>query len=727
MCRSLVGVWAVLFLACDPQVVTRTLHRTNCVVCHQPLAENDPLETDGAMPIAPPHRGIEDAHPWRPLTCVDCHGGTARICSSGAVGGTVEAPTCDGDWVYDKDLAHVDPGNNPRDLDALTAGDLDRVDEAWIRFQNPSDLRVVNLTCGRCHIDEAAALRRSGHALQTGDLAIARLRSGQQPDVIPRFGATAQRDPNPPDDGCTTSSVTRFSPLLIDTTTDPATSPRTAPTPANVQEQLLAQICIGCHVQDAGPVREGHDAAALGPATRAPGTHRGAGCSACHNDYAEDGLSASDDPFVSHSSPTHPETHALVASPSTRSCVACHSGGARIGLSFQGFREVTPAAADTHAVPVGRALYGLPVGALLRDEDDRNGFDETPPDVHFEAGMDCVDCHGAAEVHGTGHIGGDQTCETGGTRCEDCHGDVRRAADLRLTRHALTRRADGAIILTTRRSGRELVVPQTRDALDPRSPHHNPEAVRAKGVSDDDWSHADAIECSTCHAGWMPSCYGCHVELDLAGTGRYLTTAAIVPGKITTTLLHSAANDQVVVWNSRGKLQGSMPAERLFTSLFIAAPGGSTPAFTMVPRAMPTAEGHRLAFGQRPIDPHTTRRTSRFAACDRCHATLPDGTGVPANQPLLDLTYGFGTHRFDVLACALEASPEAGECGPDATRTPYALDALMARDGTPLVLIGHANVRPLSLEEVDRLRRIEVPATTPIPPDAMTNRSWPAP
>jgi len=696
-------------LGCDPQVVTRTLHRDNCVVCHQPLVEGDAIAEVAKVA----HRGIEDAHPWQPLTCVDCHGGTARICSSGAVEGTAEAPTCDGEWVYDKALAHVSPGDSPRELDALTAGDLDQVDDAWIRWQNPSDLRIVNQTCGRCHTNEAAVMRRSGHALQTGDLAIARMRAGLQPDVIPRFGVSAQRDPAPREDACTASSVTRFSPLLIDTAATIATNPRTAPTPANVQEQLLVQTCVGCHIQDAGPV------------TRAPGMHRGAGCAACHSDYAEDGFSQSDDPFVPKDSPSHPETHALVASPSTQSCVACHAGGARIGLSYQGFREVAPGTAGEHAVAVARALYGLPIGALLRDEDDRNGFDETPADVHFEAGMDCVDCHGAAEVHGTGRIGGDHTCEATGTRCEDCHGDVRNEADLRLGRHALTRRPGGEIVLTTRRGGRELVVPQTRDALDPRSSHYDPNAVAAKAINGEGWSHADAIECSTCHSGWLPSCYGCHVELDLSGTGRYLTTAAIVPGKITTTMLHSAANDQILLWNQRGKLQGSMPAERLFTSLFIAAPGGSTPAFLMAPRARDTSfDAHRTAFGQRPIDPHTTRRKSPFAACDRCHATAPDATGAPANQTLLDLTYGFGTHRFDVLACDLAADPA---CAPDAPRVPYALDAIMARDGTPSVLIGHANVRPLSLEEVDRLRRIEVPAMTPIPLDAMTNRSWPEP
>lgn len=694
--------------ACETDVVTRTLHRDNCVVCHQPLAEDAPA---GLSP--PPHGGIEEAHPWHPLGCVDCHGGTPRICDGTllAPSSPDDEPRCDGTWVYDKDLAHVDPGDAPRKLNALTAGDLDRVPDAWIRFQNPSDLRVVNTTCGRCHVDAAALTRRSAHALQTGALAIARMRAGLQPTVEPRFAATAQRDPNPRADGCTSSSVTRFSPLLIDTA---STEPRTAPTPENVQEQLLVQACLGCHLQDSGPI------------TRAPGSHRGAGCAACHVDYAEDGLSRSADPFVPDNVAPHPETHALVASPSTQTCVACHAGGARIGLSYQGLREAALADDLSRAVPVGRPLHGLAAEQLIRDEDRDNGFDETPPDLHFEAGLACVDCHGAAELHGSGRIGADRTCEPAVTRCEDCHGDVRREADLALTRHALSRRADGAIVLTTRRDGRALVVPQTRDALDPTHPRFNPLAAAAKAVDAHDWSHADRIECSTCHAGWMPSCYGCHVELDLAGTGRYLTTAAIVPGAVTTELLMSATHDQVLLWNQRGKLQGSMPAERLFFTLHVAGEPGDSPAFAMAPRSLADAAGARHpSFGQRPIDPHTTRKASPFSACDRCHATAPDrAEAPPPNEALLDLTHGFGTRRFDLSACDLAADPS---CGPAAPATTYPLDAVIARDGSPLVVIGHRDVRPLGLDEIARMRAIVVEATTPIPADARTDRRFPAP
>jgi hypothetical protein len=169
----------------------------------------------------------------------------------------------------------------------------------------------------------------------------------------------------------------------------------------------------------------------------------------------------------------------------------------------------------------------------------------------------------------------------------------------------------------------------------------------------------------------------------------------------------------VLLWNARGKLQGSMPAERLFTSLYVAGTAADPDervAFAMAPRSRVGADGvRRPAFGQRPIDPHTTRRQSRFAACERCHAAEPDADGAPANEALLDVTHGFGSHRFELSACDVLADPS---CGPDAPSTNYPLDAVIGRDGAPLVVIGHGEVRPLSLDEIARMRAIEVEGVT---------------
>jgi hypothetical protein len=384
-----------------------------------------------------------------------------------------------------------------------------------------------------------------------------------------------------------------------------------------------------------------------------------------------------------------------VARPSTETCVACHRDGARIGLSFQGLREVTPGTAPSHAVGFELTVYGLPPGALLRDEDGRNGVDETPPDLHFEAGMDCIDCHGAWEVHGDGHLGADRTCVEGATRCEDCHGDREREADLRLARHALSRGLGGEVLLTLRRSGKALVVPQVA-----RTAHNEVDGSDAATRAHAD-GHMESLDCVACHAGWVPSCYGCHIDHDLRETGRYLTNAALVPGRATTRILASRTDDLVLMWNRRGKLQPSMPAERLFITLRGGDPAGSL-LFEDAPRSLPgpSASGRVPSFGQRTVDPHTTRRASPFSRCERCH-TQGDG----ANDAVLDVTHGFGSERVWVEACDVARD---GSCGPNAPRTTYALDAVIAPDGVPLVVPGHGASRPLSLEEIDRMRSIAV-------------------
>ena len=54
----------------------------------------------------------------------------------------------------------------------------------------------------------------------------------------------------------------------------------------------------------------------------------------------------------------------------------------------------------------------------------RSSIDETPPDVHYEAGMHCADCHVGSDVHGDGRIYGTSKQQVD-LRCEDCHGTVR--------------------------------------------------------------------------------------------------------------------------------------------------------------------------------------------------------------------------------------------------------------------------------------------------------------
>ena len=78
--------------------------------------------------------------------------------------------------------------------------------------------------------------------------------------------------------------------------------------------------------------------------------------------------------------------------------------------------------------------------------------------------------------------------------------------------------------------------------------------------------------------------------------------------------------------------------------------------------------------------------------CERCH-TVP---GDAANAERFDQVVGFGTDRY------IET---------DGNGVNWRLDQVQTRDGEPTVLIGHdepIKSRPLTLEEIERMRAVEI-------------------
>ena len=167
--------------ACGPKEEKVVVHRSNCLVCHQPL------EPDGTP------AGIEEAHPWYPLTCVQCHGGNDRLCD-GELGEDEDGnPTCDGEWEYSMEKAHVSPGDGPVYLKNLPSVELDQVSPEYMRFINPGDLRVVDETCGVCHAEAVRTVRNSTMTHTSGELTVARYRGGLQDTPLARQGAESCR------------------------------------------------------------------------------------------------------------------------------------------------------------------------------------------------------------------------------------------------------------------------------------------------------------------------------------------------------------------------------------------------------------------------------------------------------------------------------------------------------------------------------------------------------
>lgn len=474
------------------------------------------------------HRGIEEAHPKRSLTCTTCHRGDASATT--------------------EDKAH--------------AG----------MWRNPSDLRVVDQTCGLCHEAITQAVKASIMAHRSGTQSGTLFPNGLQPtrEGVEHAMTSMPVEPAPWAIGLLPlGAVPRLEPL---------------PTYADngdIFHDLLRKECASCHLWT--------------PAKAVRGNFRATGCAACHMLYAEDGRSQSADAAMPKDRVGRPLRHVLTKAIPVPQCATCHNGGSRAAMNFRGMME---------APPVGRQTFTY-------DQDLLHGHTYTPqtPDVHFARGLACIDCHTEKEMHGDGFVYVKRHYYVE-VRCESCHGTPDRLATgltakgrpLRNVSIAAAPNAIGtpapAVTLTSKLTGKVHRIPQLAQ-LAQQPPGHDP-------------AHLAKTECFTCHTAWAPTCYGCHIKMDytkyakpvdvafdhLAGQhsqqGWFRLTAGV----------RFADPEPVLGVNWRGKVVPFVPrAQPLFT--YVNPEGKTEYAFK------------KLGFAHNPIVPHTVVKASR--TCESCH------------------------------------------------------------------------------------------------------------
>ncbi|MEM6993721.1 MAG: hypothetical protein AAF721_24620, partial [Myxococcota bacterium] len=360
---------------------------------------------------------------------------------------------------------------------------------------------------------------------------------------------------------------------------------------ANLYHEQVAFTCGDCHLGSSG-------------ANNRAGDFRSSGCSACHMPYSLSGRSGSSDPNVNKLEPADPDdiddperphlrSHQIVSVAKTLSngatvqgmddhtCAGCHQGSNRTVMQYWGIRldqnqdvrrgnqyPAQPASwQGTHGdtrlfdpVANNHTFNGRNANQYLEFEDyDGDGRDDTPADVHHEAGMGCIDCHGSHDLHGGDPNAGvaelNSRMEQGvSITCEDCHGSVSSyAATMSGTtyegdtatigvdsqgnplRH-VTLAIDGHYYMKSRLTGALHYLPQTRDyvvdtgRLHPTSgqPIYSEKASYAMGRDDgnaatgigpqqsgsphSNFAHADSMNCVACHSAWTNTCMGCHLE-----------------------------------------------------------------------------------------------------------------------------------------------------------------------------------------------------------------------
>lgn len=344
----------------------------------------------------------------------------------------------------------------------------------------------------------------------------------------------------------------------------------------SVADTMLRKQCASCHL---GQPKRSH---AL-DATR----DRGGGCLACHiNEYPQD---------------AHP---ALTTRVDDGRCFGCHSRSGRISLSYAGLAEIPPPD-DVDEVPELRLADGRPVERL-------------PADVHYRAGMSCIDCHTSVGLMADAGDASHQR-EAVDIACDDCHGNdnprlaitdwgaefwsLRKHVPFAVTpetRFLATKnnntplwhvelRADGAW-LHTKNTGRVLRIPEP-----------------AAGNHGQDPSH-DRLSCAACHSQWAPQCYGCHMEFDPGGEQWDHVARTVTPGRWSDRFWHADNGLPALGVNAGNRIEPFVPG----MIMTVAHPAWDEVRFV-----------RRFA----PLSPHTTGASRSCVSCHRTSKALGLGDG----------------------------------------------------------------------------------------------------
>ena len=344
----------------------------------------------------------------------------------------------------------------------------------------------------------------------------------------------------------------------------------------------LRKLCAGCHL---GTRRANRDDLIHG---------NGSGCASCH---------------VARRLDDKPRRHPPVDSKVTDDrCFGCHSGSGRIALSYQGLVEVKKGAPFAHAAP----------------------------DVHFAAGMACIDCHVHTDLMGDGTARAHKEEQVEIT-CEACHGPVRAGGEaawpevkdeisieirrreergedllrkgkreegrppdaptrlgkrgtplinvLRKSSSSSSISSSSSWVLVRKLDGVELPVKQT--------PHDRNHTLRGH----------ERLTCSACHAAWVPTCDSCHTSFDPAGKQWDFAEGRETPGAWIEKPEDFAEAPPLLGVRADGRIVPAAPGMILDVNATAAGGGKSS---------------RRLLA---PSEPHTTGKKAR--TCESCHRASP--------------------------------------------------------------------------------------------------------
>jgi len=400
----------------------------------------------------------------------------------------------------------------------------------------------------------------------------------------------------------------------------------------------VRKLCAGCHINK----KEKDFPGEIG--------RRGGGCNDCHLTLAAD-------------SSGHPR---FTVQMGIEVCEKCHNRSNRTALNYQGKFESEG--------------YGTPYMNGNLSPDTLSGgrfYYHIPADVHFEAGLVCIDCHTANELMGDGQLHSHLE-EQVRIRCADCHQarfnkpaagnivwkvialneNLQMPADSLLAvttgggffSNVLLK--DGQVVLTGKTDGKQRVIRQTG---------HNRQCNLA--------GH-ERLSCQTCHTAYTPQCYGCHDVYDPRGRQMDKITYRETPGRWREYRSYLRFERPALGVDQLGRVVPMAPGCQVYLNELDDRGQIRRNAF------WPTMAG---------FDPHITRRA--VPSCIACHSD-PKRLGLGQGE----LSLQNGKLRFEALYDA--ASAGLGM---------FALEQMTDVEGQPFQQMSRVGERPFNQREVNRI------------------------
>lgn len=321
----------------------------------------------------------------------------------------------------------------------------------------------------------------------------------------------------------------------------------------NLSGELYRKFCSRCHIGLAN--------------TDSYGAAHSSGCAACHFPWNDTATYEGDDRTVKGKA-GYSASHAMESLPDIHVCVRCHNRSGRIAFSYQGLYD-----GNNGLVPTSGGEGGPVMTSGARN------LVHITPDVHFAAGMDCIDCHTSRDLMGDGFAYRNMYQQTEVT-CEDCHGSGTEVPRYR----EIVRENDEALreSLSYKRpmqAGEKMI--QTSKGRSYSNVFYRYGVIWLQGKRSGKLHKSKVItgtpahtiaghermECYTCHSRTVVQCYGCHTRYDKSRLGMDFIKGEETPGAFSESEDYRMLSPFPLALNQRGKISTVTPGCQTFVTV----------------------------------------------------------------------------------------------------------------------------------------------------------------